>query len=72
MLLYAFSLITFGLMKILVTGGAGFIGTNLCSSLSKDHDIYSIDNYSIGSKLNHVEGKVSYIDGDVVDIFGSF
>ena len=58
-------------MKVLVTGGAGFIGTNLCSSLLKNHDIYSIDNYSIGSKLNHVEG-VSYIDGDVVDIFDHF
>jgi UDP-glucose 4-epimerase len=71
MLFICIFLITIGLMKILVTGGAGFIGTNLCSSLSKDHDIYSIDNYSIGSKLNHVEG-VSYIDGDVVDIFDHF
>ena len=43
-------------MKILITGGAGFIGTNLCKKLVKDNIVYSIDDYSIGSKLNHIEG----------------
>ena len=51
-------------MKILITGGAGFIGTNLCKKLVKDNIVYSIDDYSIGSKLNHIEG-VKYIEGDV-------
>ena len=39
-------------MKILVTGGAGFVGTNLIQLLKKSNndEIYSIDNYSIGSK----------------------
>ena len=43
-------------MKILVTGGAGFIGTNLIKRLLTDgHSVTSIDDYSTGSKLNHVK-----------------
>lgn len=50
--------------KILVTGGSGFIGSNLCEALAsiKDCDIYSLDNYFTGSESNHVDG-VSYING---------
>ena len=54
-------------MKILITGGAGFIGTNLCEALLPNHAVVSIDNYSIGLKKNHIEG-VKYIDADVLDI----
>lgn len=56
-------------MKILVTGGAGFVGTNLISLLKKSNGnkIYSIDNYSIGSKDNHMTG-VEYIDDDIQNI----
>ena len=44
-------------MRILVTGGAGFIGTNLIKKLLKlDYEVYSIDNYSTGKKENEVEG----------------
>jgi len=54
--------------KILVTGGAGFIGTNLIKELkTKDYDVVSIDNYSTGSKENHLKG-VNYIDIDIEDI----
>lgn len=54
--------------KILVTGGAGFVGTNLIIELYKlGHEIVSIDNYSIGIKKNHQAG-VNYIEGDVNDI----
>lgn len=55
--------------KILVTGGAGFIGSHLCEELAKDksNEVYSLDNYSMGSEFNHVEG-VSYIRGDTRDI----
>jgi len=55
-------------MKILVTGGAGFVGTNLIISLKqKGHTLVSIDNYSIGQKSNHVEG-VTYLDMDANEI----
>jgi len=52
-------------MKVLVTGGAGFVGTNLIKQLLEDgHNVISIDNYSTGLKSNHQEGCV-YIEGDI-------
>ena len=48
-------------MKILVTGGAGFIGTNLIKRLLKEgHTVYSLDNYSTGLKDNEIEGCIYY------------
>jgi UDP-glucose 4-epimerase len=56
-------------MKILVTGGAGFIGSHLCEKLIKDkHDVHSLDNYSTGKVENHIKG-VQYIQGETKDIF---
>jgi len=44
-------------MRTIVTGGAGFIGTNLIKRLLSDgHNVISIDNYSTGKKENHQEG----------------
>ena len=44
-------------MKSLVTGGAGFVGTNLIKRLVKDgHEVVSIDNYSTGKKENEQDG----------------
>ena len=52
-------------MKILVTGGVGFIGTNLVKKLiTMDKDITSIDNYSTGLKKNEIKG-VKYIKSDI-------
>ncbi len=55
--------------KILVTGGAGFVGSHLCERLIKDtnNKVYSLDNYFTGSEANHVP-NVTYIKGDTLDI----
>lgn len=55
--------------KILVTGGAGFVGGHLCERLAENerHEVYSLDNYFTGSESNHVP-KVNYIKGDTRNI----
>jgi UDP-glucose 4-epimerase len=53
---------------IVVTGGAGFVGSHLCERLAKDsHTVISLDNYFTGSKDNHVAG-VEYREGHTKDI----
>ena len=48
-------------MKALVTGGVGFVGTNLIKRLLKDgHEVVSIDNYSTGKKENEQDGCLYY------------
>ena len=54
--------------KILVTGGAGFVGSHLCEELAKNNEVISLDNYFTGSENNHING-VKYIKGDTKDIF---
>ena len=52
-------------LKILVTGGVGFIGTNLIKRLlAEGHEVISVDNYSTGKKKNEQKGCV-YLKGDV-------
>ncbi len=52
-------------MKMLVTGGCGFVGTNLIKQLLKDgHEVVSVDNYSAGTKKNHQDG-CTYYDYDL-------
>ena len=57
--------------KIIVTGGAGFVGTNLITLLLKKtkFKIISIDNYSSGSKKNHIKNsRVKYLKSDTKNI----
>lgn len=57
-------------MQILVTGGAGYIASNLIKSLKQkfpECEIISLDNYTSGFESNHVEG-VKYIRGNTWDI----
>lgn len=55
--------------KILVTGGAGFVGSHLCERLAQDktNKVYSLDNYFTGCKKNHVP-NVIYINGNTSEI----
>ncbi len=57
--------------KILVTGGAGFVGSNLIKLfLNKtNYKIISIDNYTSGNKLNHIKNsRIKYIKGNTSNI----
>ena len=57
--------------KILVTGGAGFVGTNLIKLLLEKtkNKIISIDNYSSGTKFNHIKSsRVKYFKGSTANI----
>jgi UDP-glucose 4-epimerase len=55
-------------MKILVTGGAGFIGFNLIKKLLQEgHEVQSLDNYESGCKENEVEGG-HYHSGDIESV----
>jgi len=55
-------------MKVLVTGGAGFIGTNLIKRLvSEGHQVVSLDNYDSGLENNHIDG-VTYLNADIETI----
>ena len=56
---------------IIVTGGSGFVGSNLIKSLLKNTNkkIISLDNYSSGNKKNHVkDNRIRYIRAETVDI----
>jgi UDP-glucose 4-epimerase len=55
--------------KILVTGGAGFIGSHLCEELIKNEscEVWSLDDYSTGTVANHIPGT-NYIRGNTKDI----
>ena len=55
-------------MKILVTGGVGFIGTALIKKLlNEGYNVHSLDNYEVGLKENEVDG-CNYHVGDIENI----
>jgi UDP-glucose 4-epimerase len=58
-------------MRVLITGGAGFIGSHLADHyVNAGHAVTLLDNFSTGSKSNiaHLEGRVTTIDGDIRNI----
>jgi len=58
-------------MNVIVTGGAGFIGSNLVSELSKEHDVTVLDNFHTGSAGN-LKDKITVVNdssGNISDRF---
>ena len=57
-------------MKILITGGAGFIGSNLAKRLVKDgHSVVVLDSLLRGNKLDkETYSKIQFVKGDVRDL----
>lgn len=56
-----------GKETVVVTGGAGMIGSRLIELLLPNYHVVSLDNYFIGKKENHIEGA-EYIEGHTKDI----
>lgn len=58
--------------KILITGGAGFVGSNLAKRLfNNGNKVYVIDNYFTGKVANHIKG-VCYKRAETTDIFALY
>jgi nucleoside-diphosphate-sugar epimerase len=57
-------------MKVVVTGGAGFIGSNLAGELSKKYDVTVIDNLSTGrtENLDNILDKINFVRGSITDL----
>ena len=65
-------------MNIVITGGVGFVGTNLAKRLLEDgHKVIVLDDYSVGTVENHIEGvkyipmnieQINYMSGEEVDV----
>lgn len=59
-------------MKLLITGGAGFIGSNLAEELSADNEVIIIDDLSTGrmENIQHLlnKGNVTFVEGSVTDL----
>lgn len=60
-------------MRVLVTGGAGFVGSHLCDRLIRDgHSVTVIDNFSTGraSNLKQLIGKTNFklVEGSILDV----
>lgn len=54
-------------MRILVTGGAGFIGSNIVEKLSEEHDVIVLDDLYLGNKKNVDGYHAEFVKGSVMD-----
>ena len=52
--------------RVLVTGGAGFIGSNLANRLAADNDVIAVDDTYLGTAEN-LDPAVEFIEADVLD-----
>jgi len=52
--------------RVLVTGGAGFIGSNLANHLAADNDVVALDNAYLGTPEN-LDDDVEFVEADVLD-----
>ncbi len=52
--------------RILVTGGAGFIGSNFCNHHAERHDVVALDNLLLGDPA-HLASPVTFVEGDAAD-----
>ena len=59
-------------MRYVVTGGAGFIGSNLSETLAQQHDVIIIDNLATGRRVNieHLinHPRVTFVEGSITDL----
>ncbi|NLE27366.1 MAG: NAD-dependent epimerase/dehydratase family protein [Clostridiaceae bacterium] len=59
-------------MRYIVTGGAGFIGSNLADTLAQHHDVVTIDNLATGRRVNieplHDHPRVTFVGGSITDL----
>lgn len=53
---------------VVVTGGVGFIGSNLVEELTKDNEVIVIDDLSTGKRENIDESKVEFVQGSITDL----
>jgi len=52
--------------RVLVTGGAGFIGSNLANHLAETNDVVALDNGYLGTAEN-LDDAVEFVEADVLD-----
>ncbi|MGH9876462.1 MAG: NAD-dependent epimerase/dehydratase family protein [Nitrososphaerales archaeon] len=54
-------------MKILVTGGAGFIGSNLAEKLAENHEVIVLDDLYLGRKENLDSTGIEFVEGSIMN-----
>jgi len=56
------------IMKVLLTGGAGFVGSNIVENICEDHDVIVLDDLTFGNKKNVDDYGVEFVKGSIMDV----